>query len=57
MTTGKIIDYCQTGVETFVQADLIRLDLSRSEETADNHIASEIATELAKGIYITKESE
>ena len=57
MTTGKIIDYCQDGVETFVQADLIRLDLSRSEETADNHIASEIATELAKGIYITKESE
>lgn len=57
MTTGKIIDYCQTGVETFVQADLIRLDYSRSEETADNYIASEIATELAKGIYITKESE
>lgn len=57
MTTGKIIDYCEPNVETFVQADLIRLDLSRSEETADNHIASEIATELAKGIYITKESD
>ena len=55
MTTGKIIDYCQDGVETFVQADLIRLDLSRSEESADNHIANEIASELAKGIYITKE--
>ena len=55
MTTGKIIDYCQAGVETFVQADLIRLDLSRSEESADNHIANEIASELAKGIYITKE--
>jgi len=55
MTTGKIIDYCQEGVETFIQADLIRLDLSRSEESADNHIANEIASELAKGIYITKE--
>ena len=55
MTTGKIIDYCEPNVETFVQADLIRLDLSRSEETADNHIASEIALELSKGIYITKE--
>ena len=57
MTTGKIIDYCQEGVETFIQADLIRLDLSRSEESADNHIANEIASELAKGIYITKEVE
>lgn len=55
MTTGKISDYCQAGVETFVQANLIRLDLSRSEETADNHIAVEIASELDKGIYITKE--
>lgn len=55
MTTGKIIDYCEPNEETFVQADLIRLDLSRSEETADNHIASEIALELSKGIYITKE--
>lgn len=57
MTTGKIIDYCEPNEETFVQADLIRLDLSRSEETADNHIASEIALELSKGIYITKEVE
>ena len=55
MTTGKISDYCQAGVETFVQASLIRLDLSRSEESADNHIAVEIASELDKGIYITKE--
>ena len=55
MTTGKISDYCQAGVETFVQANLIRLDLSRSEESADNHIAVEIASELDKGIYITKE--
>lgn len=55
MTTGKIIDYCEPNEETFVQADLIRLDLSRSEESADNHIANEIASELAKGIYITKE--
>lgn len=57
MTTGKINDYIQQGVETFVQADLIRLDLSRSEETADNHIAIEIAAELEKGIYLTKESD
>lgn len=57
MTTGKIIDYCEPNEETFVQADLIRLDLSRSEESADNHIANEIASELAKGIYITKEVE
>lgn len=57
MTTGKIIDYCKDNEETFVQADLIRLDLSRSEESADNHIANEIASELAKGIYITKEVE
>ena len=57
MTSGVIDTYLQPGVETFIQADLIRLDLSRSEETADNHIASEIATELAKGIYLTKESE
>ena len=55
MTTGKIIDYCKDNEETFIQADLIRLDLSRSEESADNHIANEIASELAKGIYITKE--
>ena len=55
MTTGKIIDYCKDNEETFVQADLIRLDLSRSEESADNHIANEIASELSKGIYITKE--
>lgn len=57
MTTGKIIDYCKPNEETFVQADLIRLDLSRSEESADNHIANEIAVELSKGIYITKEVE
>lgn len=57
MTTGKIIDYCKDNEETFIQADLIRLDLSRSEESADNHIANEIASELAKGIYITKEVE
>lgn len=57
MTTGYIWNYLQLGVETFVQADLIRLDLSRSEETADNHMAVEIAAELEKGIFITKESE
>lgn len=57
MTTGKINDYIQAGVETFVQADLIRLDISRSEETANNQIAVEIASELEKGIYLTKESE
>lgn len=55
MKTGRIIDYCETGVETFVQASLIRLVLNHSEETADNHIAVEIASELDKGIYITKE--
>lgn len=57
MTTGKINDYIQAGIETFVQADLIRLDISRSEETANNQIAVEIAAELEKGLYITKESE
>lgn len=57
MTTGKIWDYLKLNEETFIQADLIRLDLSRSEETADNHIAVEIAAELEKGIYLTKESE
>lgn len=57
MTTGYIWNYLKLGSETFVQADLIRLDLSRSEESADNHMAVEIANELAKGIYITKESE
>ena len=57
MTTGFIWDYLELNNETFVQADLIRLDLSRSEETADNHIAIEIANELEKGLYITKESE
>ena len=57
MTTGKIADFLQEGEETFIQASLIRLDMSRSEESADNHIAIEIANELDKGIYITKESE
>lgn len=57
MTTGYIWNYLKLGSETFVQADLIRLDLSRSEESADNHVAVEIASELAKGVYITKESE
>lgn len=57
MTTGYIYNYLKDDEETFVQADLIRLDLSRSEETADNHIATEIANELAKGLYITKESD
>ena len=57
MTTGYIWNYLKLNEETFVQADLIRLDLSRSEETADNHIAIEIAAELEKGVYITKESE
>ena len=57
MTTGYIWNYLKLGSETFVQADLIRLDLSRSEESADNHVAVEIASELSKGIYITKESE
>ena len=57
MTTGYIWNYLKLGSETFVQADLIRLDLSRSEESADNHMAVEIANELAKGLYITKESE
>ena len=55
MTTGLINDYLKPNEETFIQADLIRLDLSRTEETADNHIAVEIASELDKGIYITKE--
>jgi hypothetical protein len=57
MTTGYIWNYLKEGEETFIQADLIRLDLSRSEESADNHIAIEIADELDKGLYITKESE
>ena len=57
MTTGKINDYLKPGEETFIQADLIRLILRETEETADNHIAVEIAAELDKGIYLTKESE
>lgn len=57
MTTGYCWDYLKVGEETFIQADLIRLDLSFSEETADNHMATEIANELGKGLYITKESE
>ena len=57
MTTGYIYNYLKDDEEVFIQADLIRLDLSRSEETADNHIANEIASELAKGLYITKESD
>lgn len=57
MTTGYCWDYLKVGEETFIQADLIRLDLSFSEETADNHMAVEIAAELDKGLYITKESE
>ena len=57
MTTGFIYSFLKEEGETFIQADLIRLDLSRSEETADNHIAVEIANELAKGVYLTKESE
>lgn len=57
MTTGYIWNYLQLNEETFVQASLIRLDTSRSEESADNHIAIEIANELDKGVYITKESE
>lgn len=55
MTTGYINNYLKPNEETFIQADLIRLDLSRTEETADNHIAVEIASELDKGVYITKE--
>lgn len=57
MTTGFIYSFLKEEGETFIQADLIRLDLSRSEETADNHIAVEIASELSKGVYLTKESE
>lgn len=57
MTTGYIWDYLKLNEEIFIQADLIRLDMSRSEESADNHIAIEIASELEKGVYITKESE
>lgn len=57
MTTGKINDFLQVGEETFIQASLIRLDTSRSEESANNQIAIEIANELDKGVYITKESE
>lgn len=55
MTTGYIWNYLKSGEETFIQADLIRLDLSRSEESADNHMAVEIANELGKGVYLTKE--
>ena len=55
MTTGYIENYLKPSGETFIQADLIRLDLSRSEETADNHMAVEIANELGKGVYIIKE--
>lgn len=57
MTTGVISDFCKDNEETFIQASLIRLELYRTEETADNHIAVEIANELDKGIYITKEVE
>lgn len=55
MTTGYIENYLKPSGETFIQADLIRLDLTRSEETADNHMAVEIANELGKGVYIIKE--
>lgn len=55
MTTGYIWEYLKSNEETFIQADLIRLDLSRSEESADNHMAIEIANELGKGVYLTKE--
>ena len=55
MKTGKIYDYLKDSGETFIQASLIRLELKHSEETADNHIAVEIASELDKGIYIIKE--
>lgn len=61
MTSGYIVDYIKPNVTpgeeigSFIQADLIRLDLSRSEETADNHLAVEIASELEKGVYLTKE--
>lgn len=55
MTTGLIKDFLKPVGETFIQADLIRLILNRSEETADNHMAVEIASELDKGIYIIKE--
>lgn len=55
MATGKIYEYCKPNEETFIQASLIRLILRESEESADNHIAIEIASELDKGIYITKE--
>ena len=64
MTTGFITDFLkpvtynniwlEDGL-TFIQASLINLDLTRSEETADNHMAVEIASELDKGIYIKKE--
>ena len=57
MTTGMCWDFLKEGEETFIQADLIRLNLYASDETADNHIAVEIANELSKGIYITKESD
>lgn len=40
---------------TFIQADLIQLILRRTEESADNHMAVEIANELDKGVYIKKE--
>lgn len=55
MATGNIYEYCKPNEETFIQASLIRLILKESEESADNHIAVEIASELDKGIYITKE--
>ena len=55
MTTGNINDYCKPNEETFIQASLIRLNLVVSEESANNQIAVEIASELDKGIYITKE--
>ena len=60
MTTGYINNFIKSNTEagefgTFIQADLIRLDLSRSEESADNHMAVEIANELSKGVFLKKE--
>ena len=55
MTTGNIYEYCKPNEETFIQASLIRLILLETEESANNQIAVEIASELDKGIYITKE--
>ena len=64
MTTDNIINYLKPSTYeneylddgyTFVQADLIQLRLLRTEESADNHVAVEIARELEKGVYLKKE--